>query len=109
LLDGKLARPSTGAANNLLPICYGSVSNTGAINSGTSNFSVTHSATGQFDIDIDAETYSNSNYVTNVTVSNFSSVRIATTSAASGKLIVKIWDGAGNEVNAGFHFIVYKQ
>jgi hypothetical protein len=108
LLNGELVRASTGAANNLLPICYGSVLSSGAINSGTSNFSVVNSATGQFDITIDNETYITSAYVTNVTVlSNFP--RFVSITSSAGKLVVRVWDAASNPIDLGFHFVVYKQ
>lgn len=108
-LDGELTRPSSGTDKNLLPICYGSVSGTGTINSGTSNFTASHPSTGQYDIVITGESYSSNSYVTNVTVVSFGAPRMATTVALSGVLTVRIWDAAGTLVDGGFHFIVYKQ
>jgi hypothetical protein len=106
--EGELQRPSTGSAN-MVPICYGSVSSTGAINSGTSNFTVTNPANGQYDISITGENYSSSTYVTNVTAVSSSNLRVASTIASGGDLIVRIWDATGALVSGSFHFIVYKQ
>jgi Head domain of trimeric autotransporter adhesin len=109
-LEGELSRPSSGTDKNLVPICYGSVSGTAVINSGTSNFTATHPSTGQYDIDITGESYSSNDYTANVTVVSFSAPRMATTVASAGGILtVRIWDAAGVLVDGGFHFIVYKQ
>jgi len=49
--SGKINRPFTGTAN-LVPICYGLVLEDGTIAGGTGNFTVTHSTTGNYNIDI---------------------------------------------------------
>jgi hypothetical protein len=50
-ISGEINRPATGTAN-LVPICYGRVSETGSIISGTGNFSVSHPYPGSYIIDI---------------------------------------------------------
>jgi len=113
VLFGKLARPSSGEDRNLLPICYGSVSSTGLINSGTSNFTVTKTGTGQYEISISGETYSNSGFTSSATALTLSFPRMATTtSSGGGNLVVKVWEASAAPavaVDSGFHFIVYKQ
>lgn len=109
ILQGELTRPESGPNKNLLPICYGSVSSAAAINSGTNNFSVSSSATGVYEIAITSETYTNVGFTTNVTASNVVNFRAAVTNANGGNLVVRIFDIAGNLVDAAFHFVVYKQ
>jgi hypothetical protein len=50
-ITGEVQRPATGAAN-VVPICYGSISSAGSINSGTGNFSIVRTAAGQFEVSI---------------------------------------------------------
>ncbi len=107
MYSGEVHREPTSTAH-LLPICYGSVSSGAVINSGSGNFSVASNGTGRYDITIDNETYSTTGYVTSVTVTGVSP-RMWTTSADTGDLVVFIYDGSGNDVNATFHFVVYKQ
>lgn len=56
--NGKIVRPSTGTAN-LVPICYGVVLEDGTIASGTGNFTVTRSTTGNYTINISGITFAN--------------------------------------------------
>lgn len=107
-ITGEVQRPATGAAN-VVPICYGSISSAGSINSGTGNFSIVRTAAGQFEVSITNETYSNTGYISTVTVVGGASFRIATTGAGSGKLIIRIFDINGTLVDAAFHFVVYQQ
>jgi hypothetical protein len=107
-IDGELNRPATGTAH-LSPICYGSVASNGVINSGTSNFTISNSATGQYDVTITGETYTNSGYVTLITVVGGSNFRIATTASSAGQIVIRIFDISGTLVNTAFHFVVYKQ
>ena len=113
MLEGELVRPSTGADKNLIPICYGSVSSTGTINSGTSNFSVTKTGVGQYEISISGESYSSSGYTTSTTALALTSPRMITTSAsASSNLVIKVWEASAAPaiaIDSGFHFLVYKQ
>lgn len=106
-LQGELQRPATGTAN-LLPICYGSVALAGTVSSGTGNFTVAKTATGQYELTIDGESYNNTAFSTTVTVVGGAAMRIATTGAGSGKLVVRIFDANGALVDASFHFMVYK-
>ena len=104
---GELTKPGTGSAN-LVPVCYGSVAAAGTINSGSSNFSVVNSATGQYDITITGENYLSSNFATSISVISGTTFRIATTGASGGDLIVRVFDINGTLVNSSFHFIVFK-
>ncbi len=108
-LEGKLTRPSTGSNNNLVPICYGSVSLIGAITSGTGNFDVTHPAAGEYEISIEGETYSNTGYITNLTPVGGNNFRVATTGNTGGNLSVRIFNITGTLTSTAFHFTVYKQ
>jgi len=107
-VEGEINRTSTGSAN-IVPICYGSVASNAVINSGTSNFSIINSTTGQYDVTITGETYTNSGYVTLITVVGGSNFRIATTASSAGQIVIRIFDITGTLVNTAFHFVVYKQ
>ena len=104
----EINRTATGAAN-LVPIAYGSISSTGVINSGTGNFTVTNPTAGAYAINITGEGYTNSGYITNLTVVSGTTVRLCTTGQGGGNLQVSIFDLSGTLVNAAFHFTVYKQ
>jgi hypothetical protein len=103
---GEIRRPSTTTAN-LVPICYGSVDDNGAILSGTGNFSVTHTSTGVYTIDIDDESYTNSGYTSNVSPVN-SNPRMTAITSSGGNLLVRTYNSAGTLVDCIFHFVVYK-
>jgi hypothetical protein len=106
--DGEIYRTATGTAN-IVPICYGSVALGATINSGTNNFSVSSSATGQYEIAITGETYTNTGYITNVTPVGGANFRVATSGAGGGSIVIRIFDINGTLVNTAFHFVVYKQ
>lgn len=105
---GEIRRTATGAAN-IVPICYGSISPgiPPVIESGTGNFTVTNPATGQYNISITGEIYTNDDYTTIVTPvsSNF---RTASVDALGNKLIVRIFDTPTTQVDNHFHFVVYQ-
>jgi hypothetical protein len=107
MFGGEVHRSTTGEAN-LLPICYGSVSSSGIILSGSGNFSVTNPSGGRYDVSITDEAYSSTTYTVSVTPVA-TTARMLSASAASGNLIVRFYDSAGTLTNTVFHFVVYKQ
>lgn len=107
-VDGEINRTATGAAN-IVPVCYGSVSGVGVINSGTGNFTVTNPSAGQYEIDIVGQNYTTGGFITNVTVVSGGNFRVATSGATAGNLSIRIFNLSGTLVNDTFHFVVYKQ
>jgi hypothetical protein len=106
-VSGEILRTSTGGAN-VVPICYGNVTSTGSIDSGTPNFSVTHTnGTGLYTITITGESYSFISYSTVVTSIGLSPVIIATFSSA-GSLQVRLFNTSNSSVDSDFNFVVYK-
>lgn len=105
-LSGSLVRPATGS-NDMIPICYGSVSGSGAIFNGTGNFTSAKTATGQYEITITGETYSNFSFVTIITPLS-TSLRMACAATTGGKLQVRVFDAAAAQQDTSFYFIVYK-
>lgn len=93
----------------MIPICYGSVSVTGTINSGSGNFSVTNPAAGEYEITITGETYSNTGYITNLTPVGGNNFRVATTGNSGSNLSVRVFNISGTLTSTAFHFTVYKQ
>ena len=99
---------STGTSNPAAPLAYGSIASNGLTNSGTPNFACSWDSTNsQYEIIITGEDFHYANYVATITCVG-SSVRIATTSSVSGKLLVKTLTTAGTKVQTPFHFMVYK-
>lgn len=98
----------TGAAN-LVPIAYGSITNTGTIlNVGTGNFTVTwDAANSRYLITIIGESYHFSNYIT--TVTPISSANLSTaTDSVGGDLVVTIYNSTNTKVQNSFQFVVFK-
>lgn len=98
----------TGAAN-LVPIAYGSITNTGTIlNVGTGNFTVTWDvANSRYLITIIGESYHFSNYIT--TVTPISSANLSTaTNSVGGDLVVTIYNSTNTKVQNSFQFVVFK-
>ena len=104
-VETEINRSNTGSAN-LIPIAYGMVQMTGAIASGTGNFTVTKNVTGEYRIAINGESFNLSDYTVLITIQYGASYSYYALSA--GKLIVEPFDLAGNPVNASFSFAVYK-
>ena len=99
---------TAGTSNPAAPVAYGSIASNGLTNSGTPNFTcVWDSTNSQYEITITGEDFHYANYVATITCVG-SSVRIATTSSVSSKLLVKIFTTAGTKVQTPFHFMVYK-
>jgi len=105
-VSGKI---TSGIARVSLPIAYGVINRDGSVIEATSNVSSTWNATDQrYEISITGESYFIRTYVTAVTVLGGSSPFLATTSSVSGKLLVYVFDLAGNKTQERFHFVVFK-
>lgn len=108
-VQNELTRSSKTGVANLLPICYGNVSASGSINSGSGNFTVTHTSTGFYEVTITGEAYQFQLYTTIVTAIGGLAPVIATTGSGNGKLQVNTYNISGADENSNFHFVVYKQ
>lgn len=107
-IDGKVIRPSTGAAN-LVPICYGTISAYGTVMGGTGNFTITSHTTGFYQISITGVNYLYTDYstvVTPVTALPITPTLVGTDSG-SGKLQIYTFDLSGTAVDRYFSFVVY--
>jgi hypothetical protein len=107
-VDGEMNRPGTGAAN-LVPICYGNVSSSGGTNSGSGNFTVSHTTTGTYEITISGENFVVSQYTTVISPVNGTTPIIGTFTSGSGILRVNMFNLAGTRVDNTFNFVVYQQ
>jgi hypothetical protein len=104
---GDILRSQTGSSN-IVPICFGVVSSNGTIDSGTGNFSVTHSSgTGIYTIGITGETYSFITYNTVVTPVGLSAI-LSSSFSSSGNLVIRLFNTNGTLVDADFSFVVFK-
>ena len=108
-LSGEINRTATGNAN-LVPIAWGNIEPTGAINisSSTNNFTVTRTSVGTYYILISGESYHFQNYSTIVTPIGSTPV-LATTGSGGGELFVKMFSITGAGVDSQFNFIIYKK
>jgi hypothetical protein len=106
--SGKLLHSSTGNSN-MIPICYGTVSIAGVIQSGSGNFTVSQPLPGRYHIAITGEDYYYAQYTTAITPVSSTVPLIATTGSGTGNLQVYIHNLSGSMVSAPFNFVVYKQ
>jgi hypothetical protein len=90
-----------------IPIAYGSVSAAGVINGGTGNFTVAHTVTGEYDVTISGETYSNNSFVVTITPAT-NSPRITGVADVGVPFRVNMWNLAGDLVDNAFQFTVWK-
>lgn len=101
-------RSQTGSAN-LVPICYGTVSSSGAILSGSGNFSVDYNSTDKdYTITINGETYSYSQYSTLVTHIGSGTIGFPSVTSGAGVLNVTFYMPDGTKKASYFSFLVYK-
>ncbi len=105
-VSGEVNHPSTGATN-LLPIAFGNISSTGVINSGSTNFTVTRTAAGTYNIDIPNHSFGFSTYPTVVTP--VSGPLVAGIDSAAGNLIVRLYNLSGTLTDGTFSFVIYRQ
>jgi hypothetical protein len=91
-----------------IPVAYGSISAAGAINGGTGNFTVSHTVTGEYDITISGETYSNNSFAVSITALQNSTPFCGTAADVGVPLRVNIWNLAtGVKADLAFQFVVY--
>ena len=105
-VSGEVNHPSTGASN-LLPIAFGNISSGGVINSGSTNFTVTRTSAGIYNIDIVNHSFGFSTYSTVVTP--VSGPLVAGIDSAAGNLIVRLYNLSGTLSDGTFSFVIYKQ
>ncbi|MBS1724322.1 MAG: hypothetical protein JSS66_15370 [Armatimonadetes bacterium] len=90
-----------------VPIAYGSISSTGAVSGGTGNFSVTHTVTGDYNVTINGEAYSNTAFTVSVLpISN--APRMACIVDGGTPFLLHIFDQTGTKVDTGFQFTVWR-
>lgn len=104
-VKGELRTPATGNAN-MLPLAYGTINSTGAIYSGTGNYSVSKTATGRYEVTIDNSSYYYTDYTTTVTL--ISSAGMTATTSAGGKLVIYTYNTSGAAADRIFQFVVHK-
>jgi len=106
--EGEINRSQPTSAN-LVPIAYGYVTQNGtkSANGSTSNFTVSKTSTGGYDITIPGENYFFSDYTCVVTLSG-SAAGFISNSSIGGKLRISTKNISGTATDRGFYFIVYK-
>jgi hypothetical protein len=102
-LTGEVNRTSTGTSN-MVPIAYGNISSTGAINSGSGNFSVSKSSAGWYTITITGEPFFLSSYTSIVTP--IGNAAFVATSSGGGNLLVFTYNMSGVSTDNSFCFVV---
>jgi hypothetical protein len=96
-----------GAPSCAIPIAYGSIAAAGTINSGTGNFTVSHTVTGQYNITVDGETYSNAEFT--VTITPITNLPRFTGVADGGTgFRVNIWTSSEIFTDNAFQFTIWK-
>ncbi len=103
-IGAKLYNTSATGVSPLTPLCYGSVSSTGAINTGTGNFTVTKLSTGNYEITC-----------TGISVNSviLSSVPYQTATSSPfnnypDKVVIRTWStNSGIVADHSFFFIIY--
>jgi len=106
--DGEVHHTRTDDTH-MLPIAYGTVSYSGAILSGSGNFSVVYNATDKrYEISIDNETYSYAQYTTLVTHIGSGDVGFPSVTSGTGILNVTFYMPDGTKKASYFSFLVYK-
>jgi hypothetical protein len=101
-LDGNITRIAATGISPLLPVCYGTISSTGVIISGTNNFSVVKGSLGEYTI--------NSTAIkgTSIVVATpFSKNRTVAAVAYSTYCYVNVFNPTSGDVDGSFNFIVY--
>jgi hypothetical protein len=101
-------RAQTGTAN-LLPICYGNINADATINTtgSTTNFTVTKSGVGVYDVTITGESYFYPDYTT-VASLNGTGGELMTNSIGATQLRVFTFNSAGAVADRPFNFVTYK-
>jgi hypothetical protein len=106
--EGEVHHSRTGDTH-MLPIAYGTVSTSGTILSGSGNFSVVYDTTNKrYEITIDNETYSYSQYATLVTHIGSGDIGFPSVTSGTGILYVNFYMADGTKKASYFSFLVYK-
>lgn len=107
VIGNELHTPST-LDDNLIPKAYGNINSSGNINSNasTSNFTVVKTSIGAYEISINSNYYTSSNFNSLVTLS--SSIGFVRYGSYQGKLKVFTYNTSGIASDRPFNFIVYK-
>lgn len=113
LLDGQTSASfaAAGHTHSSLPIAYGNVKGTGEKYAGTTNFSsLWNAGSSRYEITITGVSYSYSSFATAVTMLDESGCATLNpaTNSVSGKLLIKIYNTAGNPVQCSFQFVVFR-
>jgi hypothetical protein len=89
------------------PIAYGVIAPSGTIANGSGNFTcVWNEGVSRYEIAIEGETYYFTNYITHVTAHN--PITVANATSSGGKLLVYLWDLAGDSKQDYFQFSTFK-
>ena len=101
---------TTAADKRAMPIAYGSIAASGAIYSGTPNFtSYWDSATKQYVISLNNQAYNSSEFVSVVNAASGSVPIFVTTSKFGSDLLsIKCFNLQGEQVQSEFHLVIYK-
>jgi hypothetical protein len=106
--EGEVHHTRTGDTH-MLPIAYGTVSTSGTILSGSGNFSVVYDATNKrYEITIDNETYSYSQFATLVTHIGSGDIGFPSVTSGTGILNISFYMIDGTKKASYFSFLVYK-
>ena len=110
--DGELHRPPQGGVD-LLPICVGSVSTSGAILGGTGNFSVSKNlSSGQTLITLTGITFTTSQYAVIATcfagAPENNNKAFPVVKENGGKIEIVQYTDGGSQSNQAFYFVVYR-
>ena len=106
-LSGEVNRKNKTGNANLVPIAYGMIRSNASVASGTGNISCTWNNTyKRYEIAIGGESYFWLNYIT--TATPITGGNRISTSSVGGKLLVKIYNNSGSQVQGAFQFVTYK-
>lgn len=105
----EINQTQTGTAN-LIPICYGSVAANGTINvnGSATNFTVTKTGTGSYEVSITGVNYFFSSFTTIASINSSSSIGFIGTNSANNNLVVRTYDTGGVAIDRPFNFVVYR-
>ena len=111
-VTGKVTRAYTaGTTSQATPIAYAFINGVGVPGASASTPNVTStydSVNKRYEITIAGESYNLNNYVTTVTPASGGIPLLATTTSASGHLLIKILNLSGTAVQSAFGFVTYK-
>jgi hypothetical protein len=107
--SANIAKTYAGVAGSAIPVAYGVIRSDGVRLAGTANVtSVFDSTNKQYVITIAGASYTTTGFITVVTPLSGSAPLITSTSALTGKLVVRLTDAANQAQQAQFSFVTYK-